>query len=547
VRFIAENFRVRRIPADTIWLDIHYQEGYAPFTWDRERFPDPAGLVKDLAGDGFKVVTIVDPHIKKQAGTPPYDSGLAGGHFVKSPDGSVFEAPVWPARAEVNPGPSVFPDYSRPATREWWGGLFTDMVKVGVAGIWNDMNEPAVFDTPSGTMPLDVRHDHEGQPTDHREIHNVYGQLMTRGTYEGLLRLRPDDRPFVLTRATFAGGQRYAAVWPGDNVSDWTAMRAAIPTLLGLGLSGFPFVGVDVGGFAESPSAELYTRWLQSAVFYPFLRSHTTLGTPDQEPWSYGPQWEALNRRAIELRYELLPTVYNVMRESSSSGLPAMRPLMLEYPEDPNVHGTDDQYMFGSDVLVAPVLREGATERGVYLPKGTWFDFWTGRSYEGGRSHPLRVTMASIPLFIRAGAFLFRQPVVQHTGQMAGQPLTVEVYPADQSEAWLYEDDGKSLAYQREGFVRRRLLQTRAASAAREVRVEIGAPEGAFRPAARALQVAIVSSGEPRRVTLNGAAIPRQPADGPGEPGTGWRMDERGFVVLQMPDRFEPVAIALEF
>ena len=570
VRFIAENFRVRHIPADTIWLDIHYQEGYAPFTWDRERFPDPAGLVKDLGADGFRVVTIVDPHIKKQQGVAPYDSGLAGGHFVTRPDGSVYEAPVWPARAEVNPADSVFPDFSRAGTREWWGGLFRDLVGLGIAGIWNDMNEPAVFDTPTGTMPLDVRHHNEGQATDHREIHNVYGQLMTRGTYEGLLRLRPDERPFVLTRATFAGGQRWAAVWPGDNVSDWTAMRAALPTLLGLGLSGFPFVGVDVGGFAESPSAELYTRWLQSAVLYPFLRTHTTLGTPSQEPWSYGPQWEALNRRAIELRYELLPTVYQVMRESSVTGLPAMRPLMLEFPEDPAVLGIDDQYMFGSSLLVAPVLREGATNRSVYLPKGGWYDFWTGERLEGGRSHDLAVTTASIPIFIREGGIVFRQPVVQHTGEIPGKRLVLEIYPADTSEAELVEDDGRTLAYQRGESVKRRIRQTRTPSTAPdsrrvppqreyvgrvppqadppesgEVRIEVSAPEGPYRPAARPLVVAVLVGAEPAAVSVNDSSLARVDAKMFDDQQTGWTTDGRGFVLVKVPDRFEATIISV--
>jgi alpha-glucosidase len=548
VRFIAENFRVRRIPADTIWLDIHYQDGYAPFTWDRERFPDPARLVSDLARAGFKIVTIVDPHIKKQAGTVPYDSGLAGGHFVKMPDGAVYEAPVWPARAETNPAPSVFPDFTRAATREWWGGLYRDLVTLGVAGIWNDMNEPAVFDTPTGTMPLDVRHDHDGHPTDQREIHNVYGQLMTRGTYEGLLRLRPDERPFVLTRATYAGGQRYAAAWPGDNVSDWAALRGAIPTLLGMGLSGLPFVGVDIGGFAESPTPELYTRWLQSGLFYPFMRSHTTFGTPDQEPWSFGPQWEALNRRVIELRYELLPTIYNVMRDSSMNGLPAMRPVVLEFPEDPATYGLDDQYMFGSDLLIAPVVRESVTTRSVYLPKGDWFDFWTGRRLEGGRGHNLPVTIASVPLFVRGGAFVFRQPVVQHTGEMSGLPLTVEIYPADRSEAWFYEDDGHSLGYQRGESMRRRFVQSRSASGAAggQIRIEAGAPEGTYRPAARSLVVSVLTGPDPQRVTVDGTPVTRYTPSDLEKHSTGWTVDERGFVVVKMPDPFAATAILIE-
>jgi alpha-glucosidase len=384
VRFIARNFRERRIPADVIWLDIHYLNGYNPFTWDPERFPDPAKMIADLRADGFRMVSIIDPHPKKQVGFAPYDSGLAGDQFVKNPDGTVFVAPVWPSQAERDPAPSVFPDFSKPAARDWWGGLFKPLLEIGMAGIWNDMNEPAVFETVTGTMPLTVRHDNEGQPTDHREIHNVYGLLMSRATYEGLRRLRPDERPFVLTRASFAGGQRYAAMWPGDNISSWEHLRATIPLLTGMGLSGLAFVGSDIGGFAGAPSAELYTRWLQTGVFYPFMRTHTALGTPDQEPWSYGTLHEAINRAAIEMRYKLLPHIYNVMYEASTSGIPAMRPLVLEFPDDPRTWGLDDEFMFGSDLLIAPVLHESERQRELYLPKGDWYDFSSGRRYEGG-------------------------------------------------------------------------------------------------------------------------------------------------------------------
>jgi alpha-glucosidase len=538
VRFIADNFRQRQIPADTIWLDIHFQEGYAPFTWDPERFPNPSKLVADLRGQGFHLVTIVDAHIKKQVGTVPYDSGLAGHHFITTAQGGVFEGPVWPSRAEKDPAPSVFPDFSRPATRDWWGGLFAPLIRQGVAGIWNDMNEPAVFDNPTGTMPLDVRHDNEGAPADHRAIHNVYGQLMTRATYEGLKRLRPAERPFVLTRATFAGGQRYAAQWPGDNVSDWTAMRGAIPTLLGMGLSGLPFVGVDVGGFAEAPTPELYTRWLQSGILYPFLRTHTAFGTPEQEPWSYGTMWEALNRRAIELRYELLPAIYNVMHETSVSGVPAMRPLMFEYPDDPNTYGMDDEYLFGRDLLLAPVLREAATMRDVYLPKGQWVDIWTGRTIEGGHGVSVPVTPGSIPLYVRAGTFLFRQPVVQHTGEMSGQPLIVETYAADRSEATLYEDDGSSFEYERGQSMTRAFTQERRGGV---TRVSVSAPDGAWRPKPRALHFRVQVEALPAQVVVNGTAVARAPQSG----GQGWTLDERGFVVVTLPDPFAAVTLEL--
>lgn len=545
VRFIAQNFRERRIPADVLWLDIHYLDGFNPFTWDRERFPDPAKMIADLGADGFRLVSIVDAHPKKEVGYAPYDTGLAGDHFIKNPDRSLYEAPVWPSQAEQNPGPSVFPDFSRPAARAWWGGLYKSLTDIGIAGIWNDMNEPAIFDTPTGTMPLDVRHDNEGQPTDHREIHNVYGLLMTRATYEGLERLRPDERPFVLTRATFAGGQRYAAVWPGDNISSWDHLRATIPLLSGMGLSGLTFVGSDIGGFAGTPSAELYTRWLQTGVFYPFMRTHTTLGTPDQEPWSYGTVHEAINRSAIELRYRLLPHIYNVMRDASVTGVPAMRPLMLEFPEDRLTWSLEDQFMFGSDLLVAPVLQEGARERLVYLPKGEWYDFWTGRRHDGG-SKPIRVpvTLDTMPIFVRGGAFVFRQPVIQHTGQMAGQPLEVHVYPAASSESMLYEDDGATLAYRQGAFMQRRFRQTRNQNMS--VTIDVDSPEGRFRPAGRDLELWVGWDGVPSRVTSGSATLTRYSPEELAKQPAGWTVANEGLVVVKQRDTFQPMRVTIE-
>jgi len=542
VRFIADNFRERRIPADVIWLDIHYLDGYNPFTWDKERFPDPKRMIADLRQRGFRLVTIVDPHPKKQPGWSVYDSGLKADAFVKNPDGTVYEAPVWPSNAEKNPGPSVFPDFSKPAGRKWWGSQFKFYTDVGVAGIWNDMNEPAAFVDPFHTMALDARHDNEGQPTDTREIHNVYGLLNTQGTYEGLLALRPDERPFVLTRATFAGGQRYAAVWPGDNQSNWDALRASLPMLMGMGLSGLSFVGSDIGGFAKAPSAELLTRWLQTGVFYPFMRMHTEIGSPDQEPWSYGVRHEAVNRRAIELRYELLPHVYNAMREASETGVPAMRPLMLEYPKDPKALAIYDQFLFGADLLVAPVLREEVAERSVYLPAGDWYDFWTGRRLAGGETIRVGVTIDSIPVFVRAGAFVFRQPVVQHTGEMAGQPLIVDVYPAAASDARLYEDDGESRQYLKGAFLSRRFSQRRSGGAAT---IEVSAAEGTWRPGDRELRLRILTDAAPRQVTLDGEALPVAPPGQPAQPGH-WTRSADGFVTVSVKDRFEALRVTLE-
>lgn len=542
VRFIADNFRQRRIPADVLWLDIDYQDGYKPFTWDKTRFPDPRKLIGDLRGQGFRLVTIVDPHPPIEPGYHVYDQGLAGDHFVKGADGKLFVGPVWPMRA-TPPRKSVFPDFTRAKTREWWAGLYAPFIEAGVAGIWNDMNEPAVSDTPNGTMPMDARHDGDGHPGDHRQLHNVYGMQMTRASFEGLARAQPQGRPFVLTRASFAGGQRYAAVWTGDNQSDWSHLRGGIPMLLNLGLSGFSFAGNDIGGFVESPSPDLFTRWAQAAVFFPFMRAHTTRRSLDQEPWSYGTQHEVLNRRAIELRYELLPTIYNEMREAAVTGIPAMRPMMLEFPEDPKTVELDDQFLWGRDLLVAPVLREVASDREVYLPRGDWYDFWTGRRMVGGQAVRIPVTLASIPIFVRAGGFVFRQPVVQHTGEMAGKPLIVMAFPGPASEGRLYEDDGETQAFRSGAFSLRRFSQRREGS---KLIIQAQAPEGRHRPAARDLVFVVPGATRARRVMVGGQALKAiEPAALDGG-ARGYAVDEAGMLRVRTPDTFGAVELRVE-
>jgi len=546
VRLLADTFREKKVPADVIWLDIHYQDNYKPFTWNHERFPDPKKMISDLRAQHFHVVTIVDAHPKVEKGYAPYDQGIAGNYFVKNPDGSVFEGPVWPSHADENPGPSVFPDFSKPSARAWWGSLYRGFLNDGVSGIWNDMNEPALFDTPTGTLPLDVVFDNEGQPTTHREIHNVYGQLMSRATFEGLSKLRPKERPFVLTRATFAGGQRYAAVWTGDSGTDWASLRQSVSTLLGMGISGLPFVGSDISGFTGTATGELYSRWLQAGVFFPFMRSHTTFGTPDKEPWSFGWQYETVNREAIELRYQLLPYIYNAMQQASETGVPALRPLFLDYPEDANVAGTDDEFLFGSDLLVAPVLSEAATSRDVYLPKGDWFDYWTGKQYTNGWIH-VRVTMDSIPMFVRGGGFIFRQPVVQDTDEIPGKPLRVLVSPAPESKSALYEDDGETLAYRSGKKMIRHFQQTQNDAS---IVLNVSAPEGTFRPAPRALIMETWLDRAPKNVSLNigdgaGAALPRLDAKAFEKADRGWTYAD-GLLSAKAGDAFERMRFTIE-
>ncbi len=447
VREVARGFRESKVPADVIYLDIDYMDGYRVFTWNRERFPDPAKLLADLRAEGFRVVLIIDPGIKLDPNYHVYKEGQAGGHFVKNADGSELHASVWP-------GVCAFPDFTDARAREWFSSYYKQHLDEGVAGFWNDMNEPGVFlsnETPKPdvyhhpmkTFPLDARHAGDGAPGTHARYHNVYGMQMARSTFEGLKKLRPDERPFVLTRAGYAGVQRYSAVWTGDNVASWDHLRLSIPMLVNMGVSGVPFVGADVGGFSGNPSPELYARWLQSAALTPFLRSHSEAGSKPHEPYSYGEEFTKINRASVELRYRLLPYLYTLFREHTETGAPVMRPLWFEYPADSRTYTIEDQYLVGRDLLVAPVVREGVTKRGVYFPAGdNWVDWWTGKTYEGGKDAEIDAPLERLPLFVRAGAAVPTQAVVQHTGEVSKSPLSLLVVPGADAVSSFYEDAG---------------------------------------------------------------------------------------------------------
>ena len=313
VREIAARLRADRIPADALYLDIHFQQKNRPFTVNTETFPHFAEMVADLRKEEFHVVAITDLHIADlpSAGYKPYDTGISGNHFVKNADGSVYVGEVWP-------GPSVFPDFTQKSVRDWWGTLYKQFVSEGISGFWNDMNEPSVFKVASKTMPLTVQHRIEepgfrDRVATHLEIHNIYGMENSRATYEGLLKIDPNHRPFVLTRATYAGGQRYASTWTGDNTSSWNHLRLATPMILNLGLCGFGLTGADVGGFAGTPRPELLTKWMEIGTFQPIDRNHTNKGSGNKEPWVYGPEQEAIQRRYLEERYRLLPYLYTAV------------------------------------------------------------------------------------------------------------------------------------------------------------------------------------------------------------------------------------------
>ena len=346
--------------------------------------------------------------------------------------------------------------------------------------------------------------DNDGEPSDHRAMHNVYGLQMARATFEGCRRLRPDRRPFVLTRAGYAGVQRYAAVWTGDNLSNWEHLRMSIPMLLNMGLSNIPFCGADIGGFREHPSAELFTRWLQLGIFYPFCRVHTA-GRPEQDPFSFGAKFERVNRRAIELRYRLLPYFYNVFHRSAETGLPVMRALLLDYPDDAKAVATQDEFLLGDDLLVAPVLKDGEVSRSVYLPKGEWYDFWSRRRYAGPVEIRADAPLDRIPVFARGGAVIPTQQVVEYTDQAPINPLTLEVYPQGDSSRDYYEDDGLSYDYRKGGYLEQTFT---VKTDGNRITVATSTRKGSYEPPARALEIKI--HGEhcaPRQVESGGSAL----------------------------------------
>jgi alpha-glucosidase len=431
---LAREFRERNIPLDVIHLDIHYMDGYRVFTWDNERFPDPAGMNEALRDIGIRTVAIVDPGVKKDAEYDVAREGLESGHFVTLPDGSPYEGRVWP-------GECHFPDFTRPGSRTWFGDRAARMLDDGVSGIWTDMNEPSVFG--GKTMPDAISFDMEGMGGTHAEAHNVYGLQMARSVHEGLQRRAPDARPFVITRAGFAGMQRYGACWTGDNVSSWEHLRLAIPMMLSLGISGVPFVGTDIGGFDGEPEPELFARWMQLGAFSPFFRAHSAQDTSSQEPWSFGEEVEAVCREAIRLRYRLIPYLESAFHSHRLTGAPILRPLIWEYPADPHCQQNEDQFLFGETLLVAPVVERGATSREVYLPEGAWFDFATGAAYVGGQTYTIDAPLSHIPLFARAGSVLPLCDDALSTDSQDRSRIELIVFRGSGSTQW-YEDDGAS-------------------------------------------------------------------------------------------------------
>ncbi|RVT96558.1 DUF4968 domain-containing protein [Mucilaginibacter limnophilus] len=450
LRMVAKGFRENKIPCDALYLDIDYMDGYRCFTWNRRYFPDPRKMIKELADSGFKTVVIIDPGIRVDDNYPIFKEGKEKRYFCRRSDDYFMEGHVWPGRCQ-------FPDFTNPEVREWWGTLFDELVEMGVAGVWNDMNEPAVFG--SGTFPDDVRHQYDGYRGSHRKAHNVYGMQMVRATYEGIRNIKKNKRPFTITRAGYSGVQRYASVWTGDNVASWEHLQLGNIQLQRLSVSGIPFCGTDIGGFSGEPDGELFTRWIQAGTFAPFMRAHSAGDTKEREPWSFGEPYTSINRKFIELRYRLLPYLYSAFWEHHRYGFPILRPVVMQEQSVLKNHFRQDEFTFGDKILICPVLRPGQKSRKVYLPKGQWYNFWTNEVVSGGDEVEVLTPLETIPVFIKAGAVIPEYPVMQYVNEKPIEEVKLNIYHSDyEANSFLFEDHGESFAYEQDIYSEKKFV-----------------------------------------------------------------------------------------
>jgi alpha-glucosidase len=499
VRELAREFRERQLPCDVIWVDIHYMDSYEVFTFDPEGFPDPTATNDFLHELGFKSVWILDPAIKVEAGYDVYEEGVAEQHFLVDAEGREHHEWTWP-------GDAAFPDYTRPETRAWWKRLTMELLEHGMDGVWVDLNEPSPILPHGAELPEDLVHRGGGEiaPGSHAQYHNVYGFLMSKATQDAMREARPERRPFVLTRSSFLGGQRYAATWTGDNVSTWEHLYWSVPMALNMGLSGQPYCGPDVGGFAGTPSPELFAHWMGVGALLPFYRTHNALHG-DQEPWSFGEEAEEQSRLALGRRYRLLPYLYTLFHEAATTGVPVARPLFFAEPANASLRDEDHAFLLGADVLVQPQLLENESHD-FAMPKGRWRPFALAGE-DAGASH------ANPILRLRDGAILPVGPGGQTTEEAAEGPLTliVSLDASGYARGCLYEDAGDGFGYRDGDYL---LTTYEAVLRGGELEVRVAREEGRRARADRALRVELLaddrvvtetaSDGETVRLALEG-------------------------------------------
>ncbi len=471
---VADLLRKHQIPSDVIWMDIDYMNGYRIFTFNPDGFSNPLRLNDYLHQNHFKTVYMIDPGVKVEEGYFVDDQGTAGDYWVKDKNGQVFEGNVWP-------GACHFPDFTRPEVRSWWATLYKDFMATGVDGVWNDMNEPAIFGQPEGTMPRDNRHlGGEGVTAGpHLRFHNVYGMNMVRASRQGLLLANPQKRPFILSRSNFLGGQRYAATWTGDNLSHPDHLKLSVPMSLTLGLSGQPFNGPDIGGFCENSNGQLVAEWTALGVYFPFVRNHNTKGTVAQEPWAFTQEVLDACRTAINRRYRLMPYIYTLFREASTTGMPVMRPLFMADSKDLNLRSEDRSFLLGGDLMIRPQWAEHTA-----MPQQEWQCLEleeTADSYQ-------------CELRQRPGSVIPLANLAQSTATLRTDSLTLLVCVDGEGKAvgQLYEDEGDGFGY-REGRYRQTTIE--ATLRKKQLQVTLRQTDGQLPAVVRTLRIGFVAKG----------------------------------------------------
>jgi alpha-glucosidase (family GH31 glycosyl hydrolase) len=511
---LPRTLREKRIPCDGIVLLSTYGDftgwnrGVGHLEFQPDLLPDPAALLTTLQEQGFQLITHEYPVLHEAS--PLFTEAQAQGYLLD--EGYEQVRPASRPTTNFQEGQRYI-DFSNPAAGAWWWGQHRALADLGVAGWWLDGGEgPSAEARLQGGAGL--------------TLHNLYDRLRQQAFAAGEARDYPDRRPFLLCRSGAAGMQRYGATcWSGDINNTFATLEAQIPLGLNTGLSGIPYWGTDIGGFFHPmpESGELFARWFQFGAFCPGFRAHGYVWR-DHLPWSHGPEIEAICRTYAELRYRLLPYTYTLAWQAYSRGLPLMRPLVLNYPDDPAVWELGSEYLWGDDLLVAPVTRQGATTWPVYLPAGVWYDYWTQQRYDGPLGVTVEAPLDRLPLFVRGGAILPLAPPAQFEGERAWDDLTLLIYPGGASRFDLYDDDGRSNAYRLGGYA---LTSIACVEADNHVTVRIGAPTGETRmlPAGRTYSLRILGA-PPRQVLLDDQ--PLQAGD-LAMPGPGYRHDGGHF------------------
>ncbi len=449
VNFIAETFRNKKIPLDCIVLDADYLQDYEPFRINIRRFPDMKAMAKRLQAKGIELTASVNPGIKIDSSYDAYHDGLKNNIFLRYEDGELY-------KTEIYPNMNHYVDFTSSKARNWWIDQMKIYQDLGINGYWNDMNEPAIN---GQAMPDNVVFDFDGLKRSQAEAHNLYGFLMARSSFESFKKYGGNKRPFVMTRSAFAGVQRYATVWSGDNQAK--DEHILLGSLLNntLGLSGIPFVGPDLGGYIGDGNKDLYKRWVEMGVFSPFLRNHREQFAAANEPWAYGEEAEAISKTYISFRYKLLPYLYAKFFETSQTGIPIARSLCLDNPFEPQVYNINYQYqfLFGDALLIAPLTSKEKT-KAVYLPQGKWYNIYTDEIMTGGREITKDYPIYNLPLYVKESSIIPMQSLTQSTKEMPSDTLFVHIYEGEKENTFTYyEDDGSTMDYKKGKFYQRNI------------------------------------------------------------------------------------------